>query len=327
MSDETNQADTIVTKNNLTEVNGHSNGTVIHENGSHSPKKSLKVKVNAENKDDLISNGNGHSVTKNVDTVYETLSNIDSYPSSTVETPTVSSSDEPNHKHETMKNQPENGHEKSSIADSGVLSDTNNGSHSGTDTEKTSFNDDLNLSSSQSSSIMSAARLLETNVVETAPPMRSTSPTSGVIIPEEKRVTDRVKVFEAAANNEQSSLKKQNGKNSNQKKSSTSSSFTSADLKSNGKREQVSPVSTSDSVETLTPSVPNEQKSSTGKSKSKRPSLKKQIQNLLKIDKSAASEESPIIEEQTSMTNGKKANTLNAANRQKKDNGIRNACC
>ena len=47
---------------------------------------------------------------------------------------------------------------------------------------------------------------------------RESSPTSGVIIPEEKRVTDRVKVFEAAANNDQSTLKKQPTKNGNQKK-------------------------------------------------------------------------------------------------------------
>jgi hypothetical protein len=114
---------------------------------------------------------------------------------------------------------------------------------------------------------------------------RESSPTSGVIIPEEKRVTDRVKVFEAVANNDQSAMKKQAIKNGNQKKSLTSSSFSMGDHK------QISPSST-ESFDTLSM---NETKA---KNKSKKPSLKKQIQNLLKIDKTSTQEEFISVDEQ-----------------------------
>jgi hypothetical protein len=112
---------------------------------------------------------------------------------------------------------------------------------------------------------------------------RESSPISGVIIPEEKRVTDRVKVFEAVANN---TTMTKNG-NNNKKKSSISSSFTIADQK------QVSPSST----ESFDTQSFNEIKPS--KNKSKKSSLKKQIQNLLKIDK-------PSVQDDDEQLNGKK---------------------
>ena len=119
------------------------------------------------------------------------------------------------------------------------------------------------------------------------------SPTDGVVVPEEKRVTDRVKVFEAVANPEPSSTpKKEWLKNGNGKKSPASLSLTD--------QKQVSPSST-DSFDSQ--SI-NELKASTGKGKSKRTSLKKQLQNLLKIDKSSTPDEPAIVEEQT---NGKKS--------------------
>jgi hypothetical protein len=105
------------------------------------------------------------------------------------------------------------------------------------------------------------------------------SSTSGVIIPEEKRVTDRVKVFEAVA------------KNGNKKKSSTSSSFSVADQK------QISPTS----IDSFDSQSINEMK--TSKNKSKKSSLKKQIQNLLKIDKPSIQDDFNSIDEQI---NGKK---------------------
>ena len=87
------------------------------------------------------------------------------------------------------------------------------------------------------SSIISAARLLETNINETNH-QRESSPTSGVIIPEEKRVTDRVKVFEAAANNNEQSM---HLKNKQQKmvikRKYHQSGSSSNDNKQNGKRE------------------------------------------------------------------------------------------
>ncbi len=103
---------------------------------------------------------------------------------------------------------------------------------------------------------------------------------SGVIIPEEKRVTDRVKVFEAVAKN-----------GNNKKKSATSSSFSIGDHK------QISPSST----ESFDSQSINEMK--TSKSKSKKSSLKKQIQNLLKIDKPLIQDDLTNVEEQI---NGKK---------------------
>ena len=82
---------------------------------------------------------------------------------------------------------------------------------------------------------------------------------SGVIIPEEKRVTDRVKDIETTKNK------------------------TSTDH----------------------PSIP-ELKNSTGKGKSKRTSLKKQLQNLLKIEKTSIQDELPTLDEQPPSNNGKK---------------------
>ena len=122
---------------------------------------------------------------------------------------------------------------------------------------------------------------------------RESSPANGVIVPEEQRVTDRVKVFEAVANPEPSSTAKKDWlKNGNGKKSPASLSLTD--------QKQVSPSST-DSFDSQ--SI-NELKSSTGKGKSKRTSLKKQLQNLLKIDKSSTPDEPAIVEEPT---NGKKS--------------------
>ena len=121
-----------------------------------------------------------------------------------------------------------------------------------------------------------------------------TTSSSGVFIPEEKRVTDRVKVFEAVANPESLSMKT---KNASAKKSSSSIN----------EPKQVSPSSV-DSFETQSIT---DLKSSTGKSKSKRTSLKKQLQNLLKIDKSSTHEDLPALEEQS---NGKKSNTLKREN-------------
>ena len=106
------------------------------------------------------------------------------------------------------------------------------------------------------------------------------SSTSGVIIPEENRVTDRVKVFEAVAKN-----------GNNKKKSVISSSFSIGDHK------QISPSST----ESFDSQSINEMK--TSKSKSKKSSLKKQIQNLLKIDKPSIQDDLTTVEEQI---NGKK---------------------
>ncbi|CAF3926984.1 unnamed protein product [Rotaria sp. Silwood2] len=119
---------------------------------------------------------------------------------------------------------------------------------------------------------------------------RESSPISGVIIPEEKRVTDRVKVFEAVANNNDNQIIK-NG--NTKKKSLTSSSFSIGDHKH---------ISSTSSIETSDTQSINEIKAS--KTKSKKSSLKKQIQNLLKIDKSSIQDEINPLEEQ--ITNGKK---------------------
>lgn len=119
---------------------------------------------------------------------------------------------------------------------------------------------------------------------------RESSPTSGVIIPEEKRVTDRVKVFEAVASNNEKTMVK-NGNNNNKKKSSVSNSFSTADQK------QVSPIS----MESFESQSMNEMKMP--KNKSKKSSLKKQIQNLLKIDKPSIQDDFNAVEEQL---NGKK---------------------
>ena len=158
--------------------------------------------------------------------------------------------------------------------DSGLSSDT----LTHTEAEKSNADD-------ESSSISGISSLHAEDVSPTS---------SGVIIPEEKRVTDRVKVFEAVANQDSLSMKNKNG---NTKKSSSSIN----DLK------QVSPSSV-DSFETQ--SI-GDLKNSTAKSKSKRTSLKKQLQNLLKIDKSSNHEDLPSVEEQT---NGKKSSTLKREN-------------
>jgi hypothetical protein len=121
---------------------------------------------------------------------------------------------------------------------------------------------------------------------------------SGVLISDEKRVTDRVKVFEAVANHHQdvTIVKKDSLKNGHPKKSSQSINAILTDTK-----QQVSP-SSSDSLDAQSIS---EAKSFNGKSKSKRTSLKKQLQNLLKIDKSPVQDELPSVEEHI---NGKKVN-------------------
>lgn len=333
------QADTLVIKPASIEINNHSNGTV-HENGtSHSPSKSMKVKnepiENGPETNSTITatTSNGHhptpssSVQPNVtDHIYETPSNLDGQPPLSFETPTVSSSDEQGHKSD--ENNPfsssssTNEHHSTNGIDSGLASDTTNATNSGTETEKTNFDDELSTTSVlTSSSIISAARLLETNIVH-ANDKREASPTSGVIIPEEKRVTDRVKVFEAAANHDQSAMKKQPTKNGHQKKSPNH------EQKSTGKREQqISPslTSASESIETqlTNESKPSPPATTTSKSKSKRPSLKKQIQNLLKIDKPSSPDESTITEEQSTITNGKKTNPINTT-RTKPNNGKTN---
>ena len=325
------QADTLVIKPTSIEINNHTNGTV-HENGNHSPSKSLKVKIDSmENQSEMTSNGHHHptpssSVQVNAtDHIYETPSNIidGQPPSSSFETPTVSSSDEQGNKHDEnnhlSSSSSTNEHHANNGIDSGLASDMTNATNSGTETEKTNFDDELSTTSAlTSSSIISAARLLETNIVP-ANEKRDESPASGVIIPEEKRVTDRVKVFEAAANQDQSSMKKQPVKNGQQKKSPNH------EQKSNGKRDQqISPSlpSTSDSIDTqlTNESKPSPATTTTSKSKSKRPSLKKQIQNLLKIDKPSSPDESIITEEQSTISNGKKTNPINTT-RSKPNNG------
>ncbi len=323
MSHEKNHADILTMKPTSIEFNNHSNG-ITHENGNHSPSKSLKLKVGNENNHESLSTTNGHHhhhppANRN-DHMYEIPSNIDSNPLSSFETPTVSSSDEQGNKHDEsshLSSTPfHNEHLSKNGVDSGVSSEITN---NGMETERIHVDEESSSTSGIiSSSIISAARLLETNINETTH-QRESSPTSGVIIPEERRVTDRVKVFEAAANNDQSALKKQVTKNGTTKKVSPTGS-SSNDNKQNGKRDQqISPSSTSTS-ESLDGQSANESKSSTTKNKTKRPSLKKQIQNLLKIDKTPSQDESTIIEEHTPVTNGKKSTTLNST-RNKRDNG------
>lgn len=331
------QADTLVIKPTSIEINNHTNG-IVHENGTHSPSKSLKVKIdNTENGSEgnslVTSNGHHHHPTPSssiqanlVDHIYETPSNIiDGQPpsSSSFETPTVSSSDEQGNKHDEnnhlSSSSSTNEHHANNGMDSGLASDMTNATNSGTETEKTHFDDELSITSAlTSSSIISAARLLETNIVP-ANEKRDESPASGVIIPEEKRVTDRVKVFEAAANQDQSSMKKQPAKNGQQKKSPNH------EQKNNGKRDQqISPSlpNTNESTETqlTNESKPSPPPTTTSKNKSKRPSLKKQIQNLLKIDKPSSPDESIIPEEQLTIPNGKKTNPINTT-RPKSNNG------
>ena len=170
-----------------------------------------------------------------------------------------------------------NGHDESTVSqrdhgvDSGLSSEITN-----TDTEKPPGSADDEFSSTSATSSTLAA-------TDHSSHQRESSPTSGVFVPEEKRVTDRVKVFEAVAKN-----------GSKKKPSSVSSSFSAADHK------QISP-SSNDSFDSQ--SI-NETKSA--KNKSKKSSLKKQIQNLLKIDKpSSLQDDLHAIDEQHQL-NGKK---------------------
>jgi hypothetical protein len=324
------QADTLIIKPTSIEINNQSNG-IIHENGNHSPSKSLKLKIGNENEPEALptttlndhppppSSSSPSAKPNSNDHIYETPSNLDSNRLLSFETPTISSSDEHGNKQDDNSHlsstPPNNEHHVNDGIDSGLSSEMTNANTSCTETEKTNFDDETSSTSGlTTSSIISAARLLETNINEINDNKRESSPTGGVIIPEEKRVTDRVKVFEAVANNDQSTLKKQQHptKNGNQKKTS-----------SNGKQ-QISPSSTSSTTESIDIQSTNESKSSSSsssKNKSKRPSLKKQIQNLLKIDKPISPDEgTTIIEEQPTVTNGKKSNTINSTHN-KRDNG------
>ena len=329
MSDDTNQADTLIIKPTSIEITNPAHG-LMHANGNHSPSKSLKLKVASEDQNDIAASTNGHRPAVANEHIYETPSNLESYLSSSFETPTMSSADEQQaNKHDQSSNlssiYSQHEHPSNNGLDSGLSSETTNATNSGTEMEKTSPDEGLSSTSGVTSTILSAARLLETNMSDVNP-KRESSPASGVIIPEEKRVTDRVKVFEAAANQDQSAMKKQVTKNGAPKKSptTTSSSFSSTDAKPAVKREQTSPVSAADSIDNQ---LASELKAAATKNKSKRPSLKKQIQNLLKIDKSSSQEESTVIEEQpSSVTNGKKTSTLNSA-RPKKDSGARAKGC
>ncbi|CAF3002956.1 unnamed protein product [Rotaria socialis] len=323
MSNDTSPADTLIIKPTSIEINNTSNG-IIHENGNHSPSKSLKLKIGSENENEhetiLPTNGYHNSQTNSNDHIYETPLSVDSSNCSTsLETPTISSSDEQGNKHiqnsHLSSTYSSNEHHFNNGLDNGSLSEVTNPSNNGIELENISLDDALNAANGISgSSIISAARLLEVNEP------RELSPTSGVIIPEEKRVTDRVKVFEAVANNDQSTLKKQTIKNGNQKK--TSASFSSSDQKPNSKREQQVSPSSSSTTDNVDNQLANEFKSSssstTTKNKSKRPSLKKQIQNLLKIDKTPIQDDATIIEEHLAATNGKKSNTLSST-RNKRD--------
>ena len=138
-----------------------------------------------KNDHETISPKNGHhhlplpSQTNSTDHIYETPSNIDSNPPSSFETPTMSSFNEQGSK------SGENGHVPSTPphngVDSGLSSEMTNATNSGTEMEKVSFDDESSVTSGITpSSIISTARLLEVNQ------QRESSPTSGVIIPEEK---------------------------------------------------------------------------------------------------------------------------------------------
>ncbi|CAF1679944.1 unnamed protein product, partial [Adineta ricciae] len=314
------------------EINNHTNG-VIHENGKKSPSKSLKLKIGNEHEQESIStktttttNGHHHPhPPASNDHIYETSVNTDIHPVPTFE---ISSDDQGSKLDENSQlsySPPPDEHHLNNGIDSGISSEITSVTNNGIELDKTNVDDDLSSASGiASSSIISAARQLETNIHETNSHQRESSPTSGVVIPEEKRVTDRVKVFEAAANNnDHANMKKHNGKNGHQKKPAPINN-SSHDHKQPAKREsQVSPslsVSTTESIDTQSS---NDSKvtstANTSKNKSKRPSLKKQIQNLLKIDKPVSQEESAIIEEQPAITNGKKPNTTNPT-RTKRDN-------
>ncbi|UJR35401.1 hypothetical protein I4U23_028158 [Adineta vaga] len=326
MFDEKRPSETSTIKPTSIEINNHTNG-VKHENGKPSPSKSLKLKIGNEHEQEIVSTTNGHHhlpPPNPNEHIYETPTNIESHPASAFETPAISSSDDHGNKSDENSHiSSASSHHLNNGADSGISSEITSVTNNGTELDKTNFDDDLSSASgiASTSSIISAARQLETNINETNSHQRESSPTSGVVIPEEKRVTDRVKVFEAAAsNNDHSTVKKQNTKNGHQKKAAPIH-----DQKQSGKRDsQISPtlsVSTTESVDTQTSndSKVSSTTTNTSKNKSKRPSLKKQIQNLLKIDKPVSQDESTIIEEQTTVTNGKKANTLNTT-RNKRDN-------
>jgi hypothetical protein len=155
--------------------------------------------------------------------------------------------------------------------DSGLSSEITN-----TETEKIIGDDELSSTSGTSSTLLH--QLNDSNH------RRESSPNGGVIIPEEKRVTDRVKVFEAVAT-----------KNGNNKKKS--STFSMGDAK------QISPSST----ESFDTQSINEVK--TTKTKSKKSSLKKQIQNLLKIDKPSIQDDLNAIDDQLNGKKNKKDNS------------------
>ncbi|CAF0863780.1 unnamed protein product [Rotaria sordida] len=328
MSNDTNQSDTSLIKPTSIEINNQSNG-IIHENINHSPSKSLKFKIgNDTEPENLLATNRYHrnQIDSN-DHIYETPSNIDNNLPLSLETPMISSSDEQGNKsiennHLSSTNSYNERHTNNDL-DNNLLSDViNPTTDNGIEIEKVNLDDSLNSTNAiTSSTILSAARLLEVNQP------RETSPTSGVIIPEEKRVTDRVKVFEAVANNDQLIQKKQTIKNGNQKKTPSSTNFSINDHKQNNKREQqISPSSSSTTTaDSLDIQSTNELKSSTAttKNKSKRPSLKKQIQNLLKIDKTPSQDDSTILEEHLSLTNSnKKSNTLNSTRNNKRDNDV-----
>ncbi|CAF0731024.1 unnamed protein product [Didymodactylos carnosus] len=180
----------------------------------------------------------------------------------------------------------------------------------------------------------------------------------GVFQPEPSSVKDTVKVFEAAlaAGNEQppSSSTAQGKKASTMKTSPVtkdrpvtkgSNSFSSSD-KIKSSKDQISPLGSSigssesfDTASTISSSSvitgastglgQPEQKDTKSKSSKKRPSLKKQIQHLLKIDKSSSlqhdgshKQENVIQEEPitsspsmlSTATTNRKANTLNSRN-------------
>ena len=310
MSNDINQIDTtLIIKPTSIEINNSSNGT-MHENGTHhySPSKSLKFKIGEENNHEIM-NDNEHSENNLHDHIYEAPSNIDHSHLSSLEKLIISSSNEQGSKNDQ-------GSYLSSLSFSSphfpICSNDehylNNGLDNCLSSEMTNNSTEIHHDEESNStsgiattSIISTARLLEINQ-----PHESNS-TSGVIIPEEKRVTDRVKVFEAVANNDQLTIKKQIIKNGNQKK-----------LSPNDHKQKVSPSSTTTTTENT--DVQESKSSTINKNKPKRPSLKKQIQNLLKIDKTSSQDETTTIDEQTSVTISKRINTNNSTRNNGKTN-------
>ncbi|CAF3003245.1 unnamed protein product [Rotaria socialis] len=256
MADEINQADALIIKPATIDINGKSDLDT-------SLSKSLCIKTPCENKNEheILDEQNSISSSSNID--HGVDSGLSSDPC------------ENKNEHEILDEQ--NSISSSSNIDHGVDSGL---SSEVTYTEAEKINGD---DESSSTSVVSSTNL-----------QRETSPTSGVIIPEEKRVTDRVKVFEAVANNNDNQITK-NG--STKKKSITSASFSTADHKQ---------ISSSSSIETSDSQSITEMKPA--KSKSKKSSLKKQIQNLLKIDKSPIHDELSPLEEQLNGKKNKKDN-------------------